>query len=149
MIRSEKAAVNMLLYAFVYFIARNDLKCALLPPEDRQGLMVAFPGSPGAGRPHASSWGIRAPCLCWLHIRHCHMSLKQFFCCCLHSPPSSLLCAYSVSSSARHTPTQLADSSLVVLLLSAFFIVSALQETAKLYSSNISKVPRPYRCSHG
>lgn len=49
------------------------------------------------------------------------MSLKQFFSCCLRSPPSTFLCTYSISFFRRHTPTQFADSSLVVLFLSAFF----------------------------
>lgn len=44
-IRSEKVEVNTLLYAIVFFIARNDFIFALLSPEDSQSLMVAFPGS--------------------------------------------------------------------------------------------------------
>lgn len=76
---------------------------------------------------------------CWVYLRHCRMSLRQFFSCCLRSPPSALLRACSIIFPRRHTPTQFADSSLVVLFLSAFFTFSALQETPRLNSSNVPR----------
>lgn len=51
----------MVLYAILFYIARNDFIFALLHPEDR--VNGCFPWQPGAGRPHPSSSRIRAPCL--------------------------------------------------------------------------------------
>lgn len=51
----------MVLYAILFFIARNDFIFALLPPED--GVNGCLPWQPRAGRPHPSSSRIRALCL--------------------------------------------------------------------------------------
>lgn len=139
----------MLLYAIVFLIARNDFIFALLPAEDRvERLLSLAARSCSASRLQPRNEGSLSAD-CWVYLRHCHTSLRQFFSCCLHSPPSASVRAGSIIFPRRHTPTQSADSLPVVLFLSCFlYLLCTARKKARLVSSNVPMVPRPHHCRH-
>lgn len=115
-------------------------------------LSACFPWQPGAAWPHASSQRNEGSLSadCWVYLRHCHTSLRQFFSFCFHSPLSASLRACGIIFPHHHTPTQSADSLPVVLFLSCFlYLLCTARKKKRGWShQTVPMAPRPHHCRH-